>query len=155
MCGDVALQFREDLHILHEISSGVRKGFAELLVAEKPRDKVSTSALKIKQKDVQQRSKDKLQILLEVSELLSNPEEIDALLQKIVEFLFVIMPQAGGQTQATQKAPPPGMKHEEFVNKQKEISEAISKNDIGKMRGITNDAKFLDCASPEQKAAMQ
>jgi signal transduction histidine kinase len=61
------------------------------LVAEKPRDKVSTSALKIKQKDVQQRSKDKLQILLEVSELLSNPEEIDALLQKIVEFLFVIM----------------------------------------------------------------
>jgi signal transduction histidine kinase/pSer/pThr/pTyr-binding forkhead associated (FHA) protein len=91
MCGDVALQFREDLHILHEISSGVRKGFADLLVAEKPRDKVSTSALKIKQKDVQQRSKDKLQILLEVSELLSNPEEIDALLHKIVEFLFVIM----------------------------------------------------------------
>lgn len=91
MCGDVALQFREDLHILHEISSGVRKGFAELLIAEKPRDKVSTSALKIKQKDVQQRSKDKLQILLEVSELLSNPEEIDTLLKKIVEFLFVIM----------------------------------------------------------------
>jgi signal transduction histidine kinase/pSer/pThr/pTyr-binding forkhead associated (FHA) protein len=91
MCGDVALQFREDLHILHEISSGVRKGFADLLVAEKPRDKVSTSALKIKQKDVQQRSKDKLQILLEVSELLSNPEEINVLLQKIVQFLFVIM----------------------------------------------------------------
>ncbi len=91
MCGDVPLQFREDLHILHEISSGVRKGFAELLIAEKPRDKVSTSALKIKQKEVQQRSKDKLQILLEVSELLSNPEEINVLLQKIVQFLFVIM----------------------------------------------------------------
>jgi len=90
-CGDVALQFREDLHILHEIASGVRKGFEELLVTDKPRDKVSTSALKIKQKDLQQRSKDKLQILLEVSELLSSPEEIDVLLQKIVDFLFVIM----------------------------------------------------------------
>jgi signal transduction histidine kinase len=90
-CGDVSFQFREDLHILHEISSGVRKGFHDLLVAEKPRDKVSTSALKIKQKDFQQRSKDKLQILLEVSELLSSPEDIDTLLHKIVDFLFVIM----------------------------------------------------------------
>ena len=90
-CGDAEFQFREDLHILHEISSGVRKGFRELLVAEKPRDKVSTSALKIKQKDFQERSKDKLQILLEVSELLSSPEDIDILLQKIVDFLFVIM----------------------------------------------------------------
>ena len=90
-CGDAEFQFREDLHILHEISSGVRKGFRDLLVAEKPRDKVSTSALKIKQKDSQERSKDKLQILLEVSELLSSPEDIDILLQKIVDFLFVIM----------------------------------------------------------------
>ncbi len=90
-CGDAEFQFREDLHILHEISSGVRKGFRDLLVAEKPRDKVSTSALKIKQKDFQERSKDKLQILLEVSELLSSPEDIDILLQKIVDFLFVIM----------------------------------------------------------------
>ncbi|HSE42940.1 MAG TPA: ATP-binding protein [Acidobacteriota bacterium] len=90
-CGDVVFQFREDLQILHEISSGVRKGFQDLLVAEKPRDKVSTSALKIKQKDFQERSKDKLQILLEVSELLSSPEDIDILLHKIVDFLFVIM----------------------------------------------------------------
>jgi signal transduction histidine kinase/pSer/pThr/pTyr-binding forkhead associated (FHA) protein len=90
-CGDVVFQFREDLNILHEISSGVRKGFQELLIKEKPRDKVSTSALKIKQKDFQERSKDKLQILLEVSELLSSPEDIDILLHKIVDVLFVIM----------------------------------------------------------------
>ncbi|HSP07411.1 MAG TPA: ATP-binding protein, partial [Acidobacteriota bacterium] len=88
-CGDITFSFREQLTILQEINSGVRMGFHELLINEKGR--FSTSALKIKQKDLQQRTKDKLQILLEVSEMLSSPEEIDILLQKIVDFLFVIM----------------------------------------------------------------
>ena len=88
-CGDVSFSFREELTILQEINSGVRLGFQELLISEKGR--FGTSALKIKQKDVQQRTKDKLQILLEVSEMLSSPEDIDPLLQKIVDFLFVIM----------------------------------------------------------------
>lgn len=88
-CGDVSFSFRENLTILQEINSGVRLGFHELLINDK--GKFSTSALKIKQKDLQQRTKDKLQILLEVSEMLSSPDEIDALLQKIVDFLFVIM----------------------------------------------------------------
>lgn len=88
-CGDITFSFRENLTILQEINSGVRLGFHELLITEKGR--FSTSALKIKQKDAQQRTKDKLQILLEVSEMLSSPDEIDALLQKIVDFLFVIM----------------------------------------------------------------
>ena len=68
------------------------KDFADLLVAEKPRDKVSTSALKIKQKDFQQRSKDKLQILLEVSELLSSIRKISmSYFKRLWNFLFVIM----------------------------------------------------------------
>jgi hypothetical protein len=64
------------------------------------------------------------------------------------------VPRTAGQPQASQKAAPPGMKHEEFVNKQKEINEAISKKDLGKMRSIATDQKFIDCASPEQKSAM-
>jgi hypothetical protein len=50
--------------------------------------------------------------------------------------------------------PPPGMKADEFADKQKEISEAISKGDLGKMRDIANDPKRLACADPEQKAQM-
>lgn len=64
------------------------------------------------------------------------------------------MPQAPGQTQATQKAPPPGMKHEEFVNIQKHIDEGISKGDIGAMRSFASNPKYMECASPEQKSAM-
>jgi hypothetical protein len=57
-------------------------------------------------------------------------------------------------TPASGMTPPPGMKPDEFASKQKEISEAIAKGDLGKMRDIANDPKRLACADPDQKAQM-
>lgn len=49
------------------------------------------SALKIRQQDTNQRSLDKLKILLEVSKQLASPDELGRLLEKILELLFKIM----------------------------------------------------------------
>jgi adenylate cyclase len=49
------------------------------------------SALRLRQKDTDQRAVDKLKILLEVSKQLSSPEEPDQLLFKILDLLFEIM----------------------------------------------------------------
>ncbi|HEY9729728.1 MAG TPA: adenylate/guanylate cyclase domain-containing protein [Chroococcales cyanobacterium] len=49
------------------------------------------SALRLRQKDTDQRAVDKLKILLEVSKQLSSPEEPDRLLVKILDLLFEIM----------------------------------------------------------------
>ncbi len=49
------------------------------------------SVLKLKQQNAQQRTVDKLKILLEVSKELSSPEENNRILDKILELLFSIM----------------------------------------------------------------
>jgi adenylate cyclase len=49
------------------------------------------TALRIRQQDINQRSLDKLKILLEVSKQLSSPKEPEQLLEKILDLLFEIM----------------------------------------------------------------
>lgn len=49
------------------------------------------SVLMLRQQDTEQRTLDKLKILLEVSKQLSSPNEFDKLLEKILELLFKIM----------------------------------------------------------------
>ncbi|OLP18174.1 adenylate cyclase [Leptolyngbya sp. 'hensonii'] len=63
--------------------------FEELLHPEPTR--YAGSILKLRQQDTQQRSADKLRILLEVSKQLSIPQTLDALLNKILDLLFTIM----------------------------------------------------------------
>jgi adenylate cyclase len=96
-CGDIIFHYQErdafdepDLGftILKEIPSEYRQtSLADLLVSEK-RDK---SALKVKESAGLQRDRDKLRILLDVSKILSSPEEIHTVLNNIVELLFQIM----------------------------------------------------------------
>ena len=54
-------------------------------------DKKTSSVLKIRQQDTNQRAVDKFKILLEVSKELSSPEEPQRLLNKILNLLFEIM----------------------------------------------------------------
>ena len=63
----------------------------DLLDVEIGPESTLVSALRVKHHDARQRAQDKLHILLKVSELLSSPEHIDALLEKILELLFQIM----------------------------------------------------------------
>lgn len=51
----------------------------------------SNSVLRLRNQDANQRSVDKLQLLLEMSKQLSEPEDFDQLLQKILNVLFQIM----------------------------------------------------------------
>ncbi|MGR3273838.1 adenylate/guanylate cyclase domain-containing protein [Acaryochloris marina NIES-2412] len=61
----------------------------DLLEPEAPGE--SGVGLKLKQQDDQTRSVDKLKILLEVSQQLSSPKELEELLDKILDLLFEIM----------------------------------------------------------------
>lgn len=61
----------------------------DLLEPEAPGQ--SGVGLKLKQQDDQTRSVDKLKILLEVSQQLSSPKELEELLDKILDLLFEIM----------------------------------------------------------------
>ncbi|RME55908.1 MAG: FHA domain-containing protein [Deltaproteobacteria bacterium] len=63
----------------------------DLLDIEVGQENTLISALRVKHQDARQRTQDKLHILLKVSEILSSPEHIDTLLEKIVELLFKIM----------------------------------------------------------------
>jgi adenylate cyclase len=49
------------------------------------------TVLKLRQQDANQRTVDKLKILLEVSKQLSSPEDLDKLLEKVLALLFTIM----------------------------------------------------------------
>jgi two-component system, NtrC family, sensor kinase len=49
---------------------------------------VGPGALKVKLSDAGQRAQDKLQVLLRISQLLSSPDEPDAMLRKILELVF-------------------------------------------------------------------
>ncbi|MDX2099601.1 MAG: adenylate/guanylate cyclase domain-containing protein [Leptolyngbyaceae cyanobacterium bins.59] len=60
-----------------------------LLRSEQPQQR--GSILKLRQQESQQRTADKLKILLEVSKQLSSPEQSDKLLDKILDLLFTIM----------------------------------------------------------------
>ncbi|MGD2180703.1 adenylate/guanylate cyclase domain-containing protein [Lusitaniella coriacea] len=55
------------------------------------REKKGGSALKLRQQDSQQRTTDKLKILLEVSKQLSTPQDLEQLLEKILDLLMEIM----------------------------------------------------------------
>lgn len=55
------------------------------------RSRSTSSALQLKQQDVNRRDVDKLKILLEVSKQLSSPENLDKLLEKILDLLLNIM----------------------------------------------------------------
>ncbi|EHC11170.1 FHA domain containing protein [Fischerella thermalis JSC-11] len=58
------------------------------LVAQKPSD---DSIIKLKSRNIQQQTVNKLKILLEVSKQLCSPDEPEQLLQKILDLLFQIM----------------------------------------------------------------
>jgi adenylate cyclase len=51
----------------------------------------STTALKMKQGRAEDRARDKLQVLLKVSQLLSSPDSIDALMERVLQLAFQIM----------------------------------------------------------------
>ena len=55
------------------------------------RDKAGGSALRIREQDENQRHLNKLKILLEVSQVLSSPQEDERLLDKILDLVFEIM----------------------------------------------------------------
>lgn len=64
----------------------------DLLYLDNTREsKATDSVLRLRHNDANQRSLDKLRILLEVSKQLSSPEDPDKLLQKILDLMFEIM----------------------------------------------------------------
>jgi adenylate cyclase len=101
-CGNIVLEFT---HSVQELASeqdsdlSIVKRFSpeqtyvvmqDLLRQDRPQE-YQGSVLKLRQQDAEQRTVDKLKILLEVGKQLSSPEEPDRLLEKILELLFKIM----------------------------------------------------------------
>lgn len=84
------MSFVQGQNILKQISpDATRVAIKDLLV--QTQEKPLGGALKLINQAKDQRATDKLHILLKVSELLSSPEDINNLLQKILELLFQIM----------------------------------------------------------------
>lgn len=106
-CGSVYFKFSETIETLRQepppdknSSLSIIKRFSpeptrveihDLLHIHQDSLKKPGSALKLRQQDTNQRSVDKLKILLEVSKQLSYPDETNRLLDKILELLFKIM----------------------------------------------------------------
>lgn len=97
-CGDAALVFvqglmsfvQQDHNIVKQMSPDATRIIMKDLLFEETA-KIQAGALKIRTEVSEDRARDKLQILLKVSELLSSPEDIDRLLNKILDLLFQIM----------------------------------------------------------------
>jgi len=102
-CGSVVFKF-----VVHLLSAGQefpgKKGYQISIVKQvspEPsrtaienlldREGTKDSIIRLKQQDTDQRTVDKLKILLEVSKQLSSPEEPDELLEKILDLLLEIM----------------------------------------------------------------
>lgn len=76
--GDVVFMFIQGLRIVKEIARDYSRITMQELLAKREGKTTSTS-------------RDRLQILIKVSQLLSSPEKIEALLQKILDLIFDIM----------------------------------------------------------------
>jgi adenylate cyclase len=68
-----------------------RIAIADLISSSSNNMDSTGSALKVRHASPEERTRDKLQILLKVSQLLSSPEAIDALLEKILELMFQLL----------------------------------------------------------------
>ena len=82
-CGDVQMKYIEETKILKEVmltsnTLGMTLGPGATAVLPRIQDKKTTAA-------------ERLGILLQVAEILSSPEELDTLLERIVDLLFQIM----------------------------------------------------------------
>ena len=87
---NIPLVEQDTLSILSTISPETTKtGLQDLVKESKPQ--VTSAILKLKHQDIQQRSLDKLKILLEISRELSIPQNLEDLLTNILELLFKVM----------------------------------------------------------------
>lgn len=90
-CGDVVLAFYTTLKAPEDTTPGDRSRTALRDLLLQDRESNRRSALRIKNEDVAARARDKFHILLRVGELLSSPEDIDTLLERILDLLFEIV----------------------------------------------------------------
>lgn len=89
-CGDVTLAFYMNRKILEETPVDLSHGsIKDLLLQDKEASKLS--ALRLKREDTAGRARDKFHLLLRIGELLSSPDEIETLLDRILDLLFQIV----------------------------------------------------------------
>jgi signal transduction histidine kinase len=88
--GDVVLVFSLHPSVPESASQEASRSALKDLLAQ---DRVveRRSALRLRDEDAASRSRDKLKIMLRVGELLSSPEAIDTLLERILDLLFEIV----------------------------------------------------------------
>ena len=89
-CGDVLIMFIEEPQVLQELALD-RAGLSLEEIVGVETDRINTAAVSVLESPTAGGSREKLRILLKVSEILSSPEEIGSLLDRIVELLFKIM----------------------------------------------------------------
>jgi signal transduction histidine kinase/pSer/pThr/pTyr-binding forkhead associated (FHA) protein len=90
-CGDVVLAFYTSRRTPEDTTPGERSRIALRDLLLQDRESSRRSALRLKNEDVAARARDKFHILLRVGELLSSPEDIDTLLERILDLLFEIV----------------------------------------------------------------
>jgi len=98
-CGEVRFKLVPTAHELaldlsstqvRSLQTGFSPGSMEDLL-ERRSGRGNDSAIRVRRADPTDRAKDKLQVLLKVSQLLSSPSSIEALLERILDLLFQIM----------------------------------------------------------------
>jgi signal transduction histidine kinase len=87
-CGDVILSFVQGPIVLKELAAE-HISLRDMLLQDV--GTAGMSAIRIKTQNIEERTRDKLRILLKVSEVLSSPEAIGKVLQAILELLSTIM----------------------------------------------------------------
>ena len=97
-CGEVRFAVAERTTLMPpmpQFERDVRQDYThvpmEELLRSKPASASSSSALRVRNSDHSARDKDKLRILLRVSELLASPGSIDSVLEKILALAFQIL----------------------------------------------------------------
>lgn len=90
-CGDVVLAFYTTRRPPEDTTPGDRSRIALRDLLLQDREPNRRSALRLKNEDIAGRARDKFHILLRVGELLSSPEAIDTLLERILDLLFEII----------------------------------------------------------------
>ncbi len=88
--GDMAFQFEDERVAERARKPGLAAELQELLAAGVSVEGESASALRIRAVTPERRAEEKLKLLLTVSQILSSPEPIDALLPKVFDLLFQI-----------------------------------------------------------------
>lgn len=89
-CGDAAMRFLAGTDSISDSTPAVfARSMKDLLLEEG--GSASGTALRLKARDIETRGIDQLRVLLKVSEMLSSPEQIDAVLDNTLTLLFTIM----------------------------------------------------------------